>query len=165
MRHNRLGFKHLAGLGALEGWRLRRKYFPQTVLDELAASIARSEQEHAGELMLAIEAAAPAHEPDTRLRALEVFGRLRVWDTPLNTGVLLYLALDRRHIELVADRGVGAPDAEWEAICGRLRSDLAQGRYLDGVKAAIEAIEQVCRQYCPPAAGEGNQLPDQPVLL
>lgn len=165
MHYNRFGLKHLAGLSALEGRRLRRKYFTQQALDELAASIARSEQDHAGELMLAIEAVAPAHEPDTRLRALEVFGRLRVWDTPLNTGVLLYLALDRHHIELIADRGVGAPDAEWEAICTRLRSDLAQGRYREGVQAAIEAIEQVCRQYCPPASAADNQLPDQPVML
>ena len=165
MHHNRFGLKHLAGLASLEGRRLRRKHFSQAALDELAASIAQGEQDHAGELMLAIEAVAPSGEPDTHLRALEVFGRLRVWDTPLNTGVLLYLALDRHHIELIADRGVGVPDTEWEAICVRLRGELAQGRYLEGVRAAIEAIEQACRQYCPPASAAGNQLPDRPVLL
>ncbi len=165
MYHNRFGWKHLAGLSTFEGRRLRRKHFPQVVLDELAATIAHSEQHHAGELMLAIEAVAPAHEPDTRQRALEVFGRLGVWDTPLNTGVLLYLALDRHHIELIADRGVGAPDAEWQTICSQLRKDLAAGRYREGIRAAIEAIEAVCRQYCPAALSAQNHLPDQPIML
>lgn len=162
---NRFGLRQLAGLDVLEGRLLRRKHFNQAVLDDLAARIAQSEQDHAGELMLAIEAVSPGHEPDSHQRALEVFGKLRVWDTPHNTGVLLYLALDCHRIELIADRGVGAPDAEWEAICTRLRSDLSGGEYRQGVQAAIEAIEQVCRQYCPPVDGEGDQLPNQPVLL
>jgi uncharacterized membrane protein len=46
-----------------------------------------------------------------------------------------------------------------------LRADLAQGRYREGVQAAIDAIEQVCLQHCPSAPAPANELPDEPVLL
>jgi len=136
------------------------------VLQRLAEHIHASENGHAGELVLAIEAVAPAHERDSRARALEVFGRLHVWDTPGNTGVLLYLALDRHAIELIADRGVAAPAEVWSEICAALQERLRKGEFIHGILAAIDAIEQVCAQYCPLVdADHPNTLPDAPVLL
>lgn len=152
----------------MQGHWLRRKHFTSQVLARIAEQIRKGELDHAGELMVAVEAVSPIHERDSHLRALEVFGRLRVWDTPHNTGVLLYLALDRQRIELIADRGVTAPNAVWERICDQLRTCLRQGDYAAGVTAAVETIEQVLRTHCPPLpAGElnTNDLPDRPVML
>ena len=77
MHHNKFGLRHLTGLGPLEGKRLLRKHFPQQVLDELVACIARSEQDHAGEVVLAIEAVAPSHELDSHQRNLPKTSRAR----------------------------------------------------------------------------------------
>src|SRR5690606_19127206 len=109
-----------------------------------------------------------AHEPDSSQRALEVFGRLRVWDTPQNTGVLLYLALDRHHIQIVADRGIAAPDDLWAQVCDRLQSRLQQKDYAAGLLAAVEDIEKILATRCPPVSavhGNQNDLPNEPVLL
>lgn len=167
MRQQRRGWKQLTGWANLEGHLLRRRHFTPAVLDRIAQRIQECEQAHSGELMLAIEAVSPPHEADSHIRALEVFGKLRVWDTPHNTGVLLYLALDRHSIQLIADRGVAAPDAEWQKICERLQQKLLCGAYVEGMLEAVDGIEQVCARYCPPsdAPGGSNQLPDQPVLL
>lgn len=160
------GWKHLTGWASIEGHYLRRRHFTPTVLEQIAQRIAASERSHAGELMLAVEAVSPAHEPDSHARALEVFGKLKVWDTPLNTGVLLYLALDRHSIELIADRGVGAPAKAWQEVCDRLRQNLLRGSYVEGVLMAVEDIEAICAQYCPLSDGGGNnQLSDRPVML
>lgn len=118
--------------------------------------------------MVAVEAVSPSHEPSSQLRALEVFGRLRVWDTPRNTGVLLYLALDRHAIELIADRGVAAPEPVWEAVCSQLQVRFQHGDYAAGVLAAVDAIESALALYCEPLReGEANadDLPNEPVLL
>jgi len=160
-------WKRLTGWSTIEGHMLRRRHFTPAILERIARRIEECERAHTGELMLAIEAVSPAHEPDTHLRALEVFGRLRVWDTPLNTGVLLYLALDRHSIEIIADRGVAAPDSAWREVCERLRGHLRGGRFVEGILAAVDDIEAICARHCP-AAGAGddvNGLPDQPVLL
>lgn len=161
-------WKTLTGWATLEGHLLRRRHFTADVLQRVAERIRDSERGHVGELMVAIEAVSPAHERDSHARALEVFGRLRVWDTPRNSGVLLYLALDRHHIEIIADRGVAAPDADWQAVCGQLQARLRRGDYIEGLLAAVDAIEQVCARHCAPAPpGEAglNDLPDEPVML
>ncbi|HEU0229113.1 MAG TPA: TPM domain-containing protein [Burkholderiaceae bacterium] len=169
MRHDGGKWKEWTGWAFVEGHWLRRKHFTKPFLDEVARRIAEGERAHPGELMLAIEAVSPGHERDTRLRALEVFGRLRVWDTPGNSGVLLYMALDRHSIELVADRGVPVPDDQWAQVCANLRTDLQFGRYTDGVLAAIDAIEAKLAEHCPRLPGvQGggiNALDDRPVLL
>ncbi|MGB3288436.1 MAG: TPM domain-containing protein [Burkholderiaceae bacterium] len=161
-------WKEATGWASLEGHWLRRKHFTPEVLDQIAERIRQGERDHAGELMVAIEAVSPIHEPDSRLRALEVFGRLRVWDTPLNTGVLLYLALDRHSLHIIADRGIAASDDLWEQVCGRLQESLRQKRYAPGLLAAIDEIEAILRTRSAPLPEGGlaaNELPDQPVLL
>ncbi|HEY9573251.1 MAG TPA: TPM domain-containing protein [Pusillimonas sp.] len=167
--HRRSGkWKEATGWASLEGHWLRRKHFTPQVLTQIAERIAKSELDHTGELMVAIEAVSPAHEPDSRLRALEVFGRLRVWDTPLNTGVLLYLALDRHHMHIIADRGIAAPDELWQQVCDRLWASVGEKAYASGVLAAIDEIESILRTRSV-ALPEGvlniNDLPDRPILL
>lgn len=161
-------WKAFTGLDRIEAGRLQRKYFHEAALDQIAAHIRQSEMEHSGELMVAIETVTPVHEPDSRLRALEVFGRLRTWDTPLNTGVLLYLSLNRGRIEIIADRGISAAQSAWQNVCTELQRRLAEGDYMPGVLHAIDMIEAILRQGCPPLADAGesvNVLPDDPVLL
>lgn len=168
MHQKRIKWKEISGWAAIEGHWLRRQYFTPEFLQRIADRIRQAELSHTGELVVAVEAVAPEHERDSHLRALEVFGRLRVWDTPQNTGVLLYLALNRRHIELVADRGIAASDQVWQAICAELQNRLHRGAYGPGLLAAVDAIEQRLAQACPPLPpghSNTNDLPDKPVML
>ncbi|HLU78756.1 MAG TPA: TPM domain-containing protein [Burkholderiaceae bacterium] len=164
--------KEMTGWASLEGQWLRRRHFTTEVLAAIAERIRVCERDHEGELVVAIEAVSPVHEPNSHLRALEVFGRLRVWDTPGNTGMLLYLALDKHRIEIIADRGIAAEGHEWEAVCARLQARLANKEYAQGILAAIDDIEAILRRCCPPspaassgAAREDDGLADEPVLL
>ena len=96
--------------------------FPPSAMAAIEEAIAKSEREHSGELRFAVEPALDTSAllagQSGRERALEVFSQLRVWDTEENNGVLIYLLLADRDIEIVADRGVNArvPQAEWEKI-------------------------------------------------
>lgn len=167
--HQRSGkWKEATGWAALEGHWLRRRHFTSEVLGRIAERIAEGELDHTGELMVAIEAVSPVHEPDSLQRALEVFGRLRVWDTPLNTGVLLYLALDKHRMHIIADRGIAAPDDLWQQVCERLQGRFQQKNYVEGMLAAIDEIESILRTRSaalPDGAGRTNDLPDRPILL
>lgn len=157
--------KTVTGWAALEGQWLRRRHFDAEVLAHLAERIRQSESSHTGELVFAIEGAMPAHEKNPHLRALEVYGRLRVWDTPLNSGVLLYLALDHRAIEIIADRGISASAAQWQQVCDALRTRLAQGDYIEGMLAAVDQIEALLHAHAPQGDSQLNALPNEPVLL
>ena len=162
--------KQFTGIAALEGQWLRRKHFDESVLAQVAERIRQGEAEHSGELVVAVEAMMPSHEKDAHLRALEVYGRLRVWDTPLNSGVLLYLALDKRAIEIIADRGIAAGDEQWQQVCADLQARLAKADYVAGLMAAVDAIQAILKTQVP-HSGENNSnnkinaLPDMPVIL
>lgn len=153
-----------------------RRAFPQRALDAIERAIRQSELTHAGQIRFAVEAAldlAPLLAGQAaQQRALEVFSELRVWDTEQNNGVLIYLLLADRDVEIVADRGVhGKLGREvWEGICLEMEEAFRDGRFEDGVLSGIHRVGQhLARLY--PGDGErgvvrdSNELPDRPVLM
>ncbi|HYF44445.1 MAG TPA: TPM domain-containing protein, partial [Ramlibacter sp.] len=103
-----------------------------------------------------------------RERAISVFGKLRVWDTEQNNGVLIYLLLAEHAIEVVADRGLARrvdPDT-WQAIVQHMGAAFRAGRFEDGLTQALEEVSALLVQHFPAAAGaaNANELPDAPVL-
>jgi uncharacterized membrane protein len=167
MRINRLLKHWFATPGSL------RRAFPAPVLDRITAAIGRAEAATSGEIRFAMEAALPwsylRRDAPARQRALMVFSKLRVWDTEHNNGVLLYVDLADRSVEIVADRGIArhVPTAEWDAICSSLRAAYRKGAYDAGTVAAIEAIGAVLARFFPLARGEDNpdELSNRPVSL
>lgn len=158
----------LVGIDAIKGQYLGRRYFTQEFLTELSNKIADSEREHRAELVVAVERKFPNHLESTRDRALEVYGRLRVWDTPLNTGLLLYLSLERQAIEIVADRGIQVADEKWVEVSVLLANYFKNKQFREGLHAAVDQIEAILKAVCPydnqDDNGE-NLLPNDPVLL
>ena len=151
-------------------WIVNRR-FPRRALDAIAAAITASEQTHDGELRFAVEAGLhplPLWRGQTpRQRAQELFATLNVWDTVHNSGVLIYVQLVDRRIEIVADRGISAKVAqsEWDAICRRMEGSFKAGRFEGGAVAAILEITALLARHFPPLADNPNELPDGPVVL
>lgn len=156
------------GLDGLDGWWLSRRVFTQAMMERLTGEIRKSEARHSGELVLAIEHDTPGHSRETAIRALEIFGRLKVWDTPMRTGLLLYISLNKHKFEIVADRGIGVDPQQWDEICAILQTRFAARQYEQGLLQAIGAIEAILQTSCAeqPSGDDGrNHLPDAPVLL
>ena len=155
-------------------WRTRM-LFPVTTLDAIEKAIARAERTHAGEIRFAIETAlAPLHIINgmaPRARALEVFAHLRVWDTEHNNGVLIYVQVADRDVEIVADRGFEGrvSPAEWAAVCRLMEEHFRAGRFEAGSIAGVDAIGSLLTRHFPPnlkaVSQSHNQLPDRPTLL
>jgi uncharacterized membrane protein len=148
-----------------------RRAFPQPVLDRIEETIRASERRHRGEIRFAVEGPleflAILRGLAPRVRALEVFSLLRVWDTEDNIGVLIYVQLVDRDIEIVADRGIAAriPPADWEALCHRIEEAFRAGRYEEGALSAIAEVTTLLEQHFPADASKTDELPDAPVVL
>ena len=159
-------FKHLFA----PHWIVNRA-FPRRALDAIEAAIAASEKTHDGELRFAVEAGLhplPLWRGQTpRQRAEEVFAALRVWDTEHNSGVLIYVQLVDRRIEIVADRGISAKVAQsdWEASCRRMEEAFRAGRFEQGALTAVAEITALLARHFPPGGANPNELPDRPVVL
>jgi len=148
-----------------------RRTFPPSTLNAIEAAIKAGETAHVGEVRFAVEAALdglPLFKGQSpRERALEVFAQQRVWDTEHNNGLLIYLLLADRAVEIVADRElhsrVGAP--EWENICRQMETAFKQGNYESGVVGGIRSVTQHLVKHFPASAAGRNELPDKPIVL
>jgi uncharacterized membrane protein len=144
--------------------------FPPSAMAAIEDAVAKSEREHGGEVRFAVEPALDTSAllagESARERALEVFSLLRLWDTDERNGVLIYLLLADRDIEIVADRGLNiVQPAEWEAICKTMEQALRRGQFQTALVDGVQAVSRMVARHFPRRAGDRNELPDRPVAL
>ena len=158
--------KHLV----MTEWQVKRA-FPRDTLIAIDKAIKASEAAHVGEIRFAVEGAlhsTPLFKGQSAAeRAIEVFSQLRIWDTEQNNGVLIYLLLADRDVEIVADRGVhvrvGSP--EWEKICRTMETAFKQGNYEAGVVSGVRAVTQHLIIHFPTLESNQNEFPDNSLIL
>ncbi len=149
---------------------------PPDMVERLMQRVKASEGRHSGEVRIVVESALPSSHlwrkasmsQLARQRALTLFGKLRVWDTEQNNGVLIYLLLAEKRVEIVADRGLNphVPIHHWQGIIQQMRKAFQQGAYEDGLTQALEEVSAVLVRCYPLREGEAhrNELPDRPVI-
>jgi uncharacterized membrane protein len=149
-----------------------RRAFPEAALSRIEALIGEGEKRHCGQVRFAVEPALPLARVlsgvTPRERAIEVFGLLRIWDTEENSGVLIYLLLADRDVEIVADRGIHrrVGDKAWSAVCRKMEAAFRGGRFAAGVEAGLAEINALLAEHFPRDDGRpANELPDRPVVL
>ena len=151
-------------------WRERRIFSPKTLM-RIEAAIKAGEATHAGQIRFVVEGALDGmplfRNQPARERAIDIFSQLRVWDTEHNNGVLIYLLLADRDVEIVADRGINANvgTAGWEKICTAMEKDFRAGLFEHGVIEGIEEVSRLLARHFPKQPGGANELPDAPVVL
>ena len=151
-------------------WRARRD-FPPRVLAAIERAIKTGEATHSGQVRFVVEGAldgAPLfRDQPARERAIDIFAKLRIWDTTHNNGVLIYLLLADRDVEIVADRGIDAKvgAAGWQKICTEMETDFKTRNFERGVIRGIEAVSRQLAKYFPAHGGGPNELPDAPVVI
>lgn len=158
--------KHLSA----PGWWARRA-FRADDLAAIGAAVKAAEATQRGEIRIAIEAALPlrsllAHE-SCRDRAATLFESLGISHTREANGILVYVQLVERKVEILADRGISnlVPQSEWSAICRRMETAFATGNYRTGMIDAIHSISQLLANHFPATGYNPNELDDAPTLL
>lgn len=151
---------------------LRVKHaFPESTLAKIETALTAAEKQHGGEIRFAVEAAldfGPLFAAiSARQRALDVFSSLRIWDTGQNNGVLIYLLLADRDVEIVADRGFnGRVEAvAWQEVCAEMEKAFANGNFEAGALAGIARVSELIGQYFPRNADDIDELANRPALL
>ena len=165
-----MNIKRILGHLVMTHWQVNRA-FPDRSLMAIEQAIKAGETAHVGEIRFVVEGALQSTPlfkgQSARERAIEVFSLLRVWDTEHNNGLLIYLLLADRAVEIVADRGIHSKvgSREWETICRSMETAFKQGNYEGGVVSGIQAVTQHLTQHFPASAADHNELTDKPVVL
>lgn len=142
-----------------------RQHFQPHQKKTLSQEVIAAEQGHRGEIRLIIETQLPLSlalkNVTARQRAIHWFSELRVWDTEENSGIVLYLLLAERKIEIVADRGISrlVAQTEWDRICTQLQDRLSADQIHDGLQQALEQLGNLLRRHYPLSGEDSN--PDE----
>jgi hypothetical protein len=148
-----------------------RRAFPDPVLDAIEAAIRDAENRHGGEIQFAIECSLDCWKLvrgiTARDESIQAFSELQVWDTERNSGVLIYVLLAERDIEIVADRGYAGhiSEADWREICVLMENAFASGDFLDGSVAGVKAVSELIAQHMPRDPDDVDERPNRPVIL
>ncbi|MDQ6639627.1 MAG: TPM domain-containing protein [Pseudomonadota bacterium] len=149
-----------------------RRLLGLDALKRIEARVAASEKRHSGEIRVVVEAGLPLsylrRKATPRDRAVALFGKLGVWDTERNNGVLVYLLLAERAIEIVADRGLDrhVPASEWAQVAASMQSAFQARDFEGGLLRAIDAVDALLVRHFAARPGDVdvNELPDAPLL-
>lgn len=148
-----------------------RRAFPAATLQAIQDTIADGEQRHRAQIRVIIETALSAgavlRGVPARERARELFSHYQIWDTEENCGILLYVNLADRKVEIIADRTVTRLlDAqEWQAVCATMTKGFAHGEFHASAVAALQQLNALLEQRFPANGVQLNQLPDRPIVL
>lgn len=156
-----------------------KRAVPPALLQRLTQQVSKSEREHTGQVRICVEASLPLSylrrltgqtsiNQLVRERAVMLFGKLRVWDTEQNNGVLIYLQLAEHAIEIVADRGLSrnVQPQDWQVITRHMGTAFGEGRFEVGLTQALQEVSTLLVRHFPAVAGEvrANELPNEPVI-
>lgn len=134
-------------------------------------AVAASEKCHRGELRFAVESRLSVEAllagETARERALDVFANLGVWDTEENSGILVYVLLADRRVEIVADRGYrsGVTEEQWRAICAEMEASFRSGAFREGALKGVLGCARHAAAHFPSDGADPNELPDPVVFL
>jgi len=153
-----------------------RRRFPDDVLAAIENAIQSVETRTSGEIRFVIETALDLSDlragTTPRERAMRLFAQLQVWDTERRNGVLIYVLVADRDVEIVADRGAAAviPPDQWEAACREMEEHFRAGRFSEGSLAGVAAVGRLLESQFPfqthqLQSSDRNELPNQPTLL
>jgi len=162
----RRGIRHLLSFR----WRLGRD-FDAATRATIQEAVEASERTHRGEIRFAVESrldtASLWADKSARERALELFASLGVWDTEENSGILIYVLLADRRVEIVADRGYagGVTDEQWREICHTIEATYHEGRFRDGSLEGVKGCARHAARLFPSRGTDANELPDEVVVL
>jgi uncharacterized membrane protein len=148
-----------------------RATFDDAAFRRIEGAIAAGEALHRGEVRFAVEAELDLYRlwagMTPRERALQVFSEQGIWDTEENTGVLIYLLWADHAVEIIADRTAhrSLPASGWQAICEAMAQACRENRHVEGVVAAVDAVNRTLQAALPAAGADADELPNRSIVL
>ena len=84
-----------------------------------------------------------------------------------HTGVLIFVSLAERYVEIIADKGINdkIDPHVWSAKIDTFRDAVKAGNMVEGLLKTIADCGAVLAQHCPPSPDDINELPNHPIEL
>ena len=127
---------------------------------EIVEAIRMAEKETSGEIRVHIEKTTSKAAFD---RALEVFHELRMDQTELKNGVLIYLAVKDHKFVICGDKGINevVPKGFWDSTKEVMATHFKSGNFKQGLIDGITKAGEQLQKYFPFEEGDINELSNE----
>jgi len=136
-----------------------RKFLTKEQKEDILNAIHAAEKLTSGEIRVHLESKCPG---DALERAKEVFQQLKMHETHLHNGALIYLAIADRKLAIFGDQGINevVADDYWENVKETILKLFKEGTFAEGLCVAIGMIGEKLKEHFPYRDDDINELPD-----
>lgn len=135
-------------------------FLTQEEEQEIVEAIRIAEKKTSGEIRVHIERTTSLDAYD---RAMEVFHDLKMDETQLQNGVLIYLAVDDHNFVICGDKGINdvvEPDF-WNCTRDVMVAQFKQNQFKQGLVDGILRAGEQLKKYFPWKDGDSNELSNE----
>ena len=127
---------------------------------EIVEAIRMAEKNTSGEIRVHIEKTTSMDAYD---RAMEVFHELKMDETELQNGVLIYLAVEDRHFVICGDKGINdvVPNDFWNCTRDIMVTEFKKGDFKQGLIDGVTRAGEQLQYYFPWQEGDSNELSNE----
>lgn len=146
-------------------WQKKKEFFSEEEKQQLVSAIQNAEQQTSGEVRIFVES--KCKYVDALDRAQEIFIRLKMDETELRNGTLIYVAVKDRQAAVYGDQGIHQKVGEqyWKETVAKMLLLFRTQRLTDGICQGIHDLGQALKLYFPYNSDtDKNELPDEIVF-
>ena len=123
-------------------------------------AIRQAELNTSGEIKVHIENRCKG---DVEQRSLFIFDKLKLNETQLRNGVLIYLAAKDHKFAILGDEGINnvVEDGFWNDVKDLMQSHFKEGRFAEGLEQGIMRCGEKLKAYFPYQSDDINEIPDE----
>ena len=122
-------------------------------------AIRQAERNTSGEIKVHIENRCKG---DVEQRSLFIFEKLKLNETQLHNGVLIYLAINDHKFAILGDKGINdmVEDSFWNDVKDLMQNQFKEGRFAEGLEQGIMRCGEKLKAYFPYQSDDINEIPD-----
>jgi uncharacterized membrane protein len=134
-------------------------FFNKEEKDKIVQAIKDAERETSGEIRLHLDPRCKGAALD---QAIKMFEKLKMHETPLRNGTLIYLAVGDHKFAIFGDEGINeiVPENFWEDVKEEMREIFVKGQFADGISRGIFLVGEKLKEFFPYQEDDINELSD-----
>ncbi len=134
-------------------------FFKKEEKEKIVQAIKDAEKETSGEIRLHLDLRCKGEALE---QVVKMFEKLKMNETQLRNGTLIYLAVTDHKFAIFGDEGINeiVPDNFWEDVKEEMRELFVKGQFADGVARGIFLVGEKLKEFFPYQEDDINELPD-----
>lgn len=136
-----------------------KNFFNKQQKEQIVQAIRDAELNTSGEIRLHIETKCKGEPLD---RAVQLFEKLKMHQTHLRNGTLIYLAVNDKKFAIFGDEGINStvPENFWEDVKQIMQVAFQKNEFTQGICDGIQQVGQKLKELFPYQDDDVNELDD-----